>query len=324
MTESPAIAQGVVAIFVTMNRCEIARTCLQKLSAQSLRPEQVIVVNNASTDQTRQMLATASHDSGGWIVIRELDENLGNAGGMQIALECIFADDFKAAWILDDDSWPEPEALQRLLAADVPAHAVRSCRVVDLVTGALSWPLQVPDRGNWHLLEAMDSIPEGDVIRIRRSWLGALIPRSVYLAVGPVEGRLFLRGEDEDYPRRIEQAGIPVFMVASSLLHHPSPDHLHRLEFAGCPVILESGLSSDKLYYRLRNLWWITRRDRGLFAAAFSVLLHGFALARWENSIKSWLPVWCEAARDAFRNRLGPRNPRPTSNEASEKSSQIP
>jgi GT2 family glycosyltransferase len=310
MPETPDIAQGIVAVFVTMNRCDMAQTCLDKLAAQTVRPDKVLVVNNASSDGTRDMLATASVRGGGWIVVLDLEQNLGNAGGMQIALERIFAEGFGAAWILDDDSWPEPEALARLLDAEVPECAVRSCRVVDLATGALSWPLQVPDHGDWHFLEAMEPMPAGEVIRIRRSWLGALIPREVYQAVGPIEGRLFLRGEDEDYPRRIEQAGIPVFMIVSSLLHHPLPGRLNRWTFAGRTVAVESGLSGDKLYYRLRNLWWIIRRDRGLLEAVLTALLHGLALWRWESSPARWLPLWWEAARDAFRDRLGPRGHR--------------
>ncbi len=307
MSDPVKTAKGIAAIFVTMNRCETARICLDRLFAQTLRPERVIVVNNASSDSTHLMLVEMGNRNGGWIVEINSNENLGNAGGMEIALEAAFSEGFEAVWILDDDSWPEPEALACLLAADLPDDAIRSCRVVDLVTGALSWPLQVPEQDGWRLLEADDPLPEGDVIRIRRSWLGALIPRSVYESVGPVEGRFFLRGEDEDYPRRIEQAGFDVFMVASSLLHHPPAGRMNCWEFAGRTVVLESGLAGDKLYYRLRNAWWMTLRDRGTLEAAVVAGMHGFALWRWEDSAKAWLPIWWEAARDAFQNRLGAR-----------------
>lgn len=306
MTESGEIAKGVAAVFVTMNRSEIAGICLARLEAQTRRPEKVFVINNASTDRTGAMLREAGASSGGWIEEIPLEENLGNAGGMEIAMEAAFSSGYQAVWILDDDSWPEPEALARLLAPDLPESTVRSCKVVDLATGALSWPLQVPDRDGWRLLEGHDPLPEGAVIRIRRSWLGALIPHAVFLAVGPVEGRLFLRGEDEDYPRRIEQSGFPVFMVTDSILHHPPSGRMNHWEIAGRSITLESGLSGDKLYYRLRNAWWMVRRDRGLIEASLVVVFHGLALWRWESSV-SWLPVWWEAARDAFLDRLGKR-----------------
>lgn len=308
MIENRPTTLRVAAIFVTMNRRDTAATCLERLAAQTQRPQRVVVVNNASTDDTREMLRAASDRSDGWITVIDLEKNLGNAGGMEVAMEAAFAAGFEAVWILDDDSWPEPEALALLLKADVPADAVRSCRVLDLATGALSWPLQVPCDAGWRLLGPEDPIPAGAVIRIRRSWLGALIPRAIYETVGPVDGRLFLRGEDEDYPRRIEQAGFPVFMIPDSLLHHPPSGHLNVWDFAGRTVVLESGLAGDKLYYRLRNAWWMARRDRGTLEAMVVAVLHGLALLRWEHPWANWLPVWWEAARDAFGDRLGARS----------------
>ena len=307
MHNAQQTAEGIAAVFVTMNRCEVARTCLARLASQTLRPEKVFVVDNASTDATRSMLDEASHVFDGWLVRIDLEENIGNAGGMEIALEALFKDGFEAVWILDDDSWPEPEALAHLMAAAVPAHTVRSCKVIDMATGELSWPVQLPHHNGWKTFKENDLLPAELAIRIRRSWLGALIPREVYKMIGPVEGRLFLRGEDEDYPRRIERAGFPVYMISQSLLYHPRSGSLNHWEMFGISITLESGLAGDKLYYRLRNMWWLTRRDKGTAAAATLLILHGVALSRWAGPLSAWFPVWFEAARDAFGNRLGKR-----------------
>jgi GT2 family glycosyltransferase len=307
MIEKSESGYGIAAVFVTMNRRETARTCLERLAAQTLRPERVLVIDNASTDGTAAMLAEAEECAGGWIICQKLDENVGNAGGMELALERMFGDGAQAVWILDDDSWPEPEALELLITADLPGDAVRSCRVVDLQTGALSWPLQVPAGGVWRFLETNDPLPDGETLRIRRSWLGALIPRQVYERVGRVTGELFLRGEDEDYPRRIEAAGFPVFLVSASLLHHPPSGPMKHWEIGGYTVVLENSLNGNPLYYRLRNSWWMIRRDRGNLAAAVVAILFALALLRWKESPSSWLPIWWEALVDAFSGRLGKR-----------------
>lgn len=307
MIEKSGSGYGIAAVFVTMNRCETARTCLGRLAAQTVRPERVLVINNASTDATTAMLAEAAQRSNGWIEPHDLDDNVGNAGGMEILLARVFNEGYQAAWILDDDSWPEPEALERLITADLPNDAVRSCRVVDLATGALSWPLQVPAGHGWRFLETNDPLPDGKTFRIRRSWLGALIPREVYERVGRVTGELFLRGEDEDYPRRIEAAGFPVFLVSGSLLHHPPSGPLKHWEIGGYTVVLENSLNGNPLYYRLRNSWWMIRRDRGNLPAAGVAILFALALLRWKKSPSSWLPIWWEALGDAFAGRLGKR-----------------
>jgi rhamnopyranosyl-N-acetylglucosaminyl-diphospho-decaprenol beta-1,3/1,4-galactofuranosyltransferase len=307
-------SKGIVAIFVTMNRRDIAEVCLKKLAAQTLLPGQVIVVNNASTDGTSDFLKTTSDDTGGWITVIELEQNLGNAGGMEIAIKKAFSQNFEAVWILDDDSWPEPEALEQLMAPHLPNDVVRSCRVMDTESNTLSWPLQVLDHDGWRLVEGRDSLPFGDVIRIRRSWLGSLIPRMVYDRVGPVEGRLFLRGEDEDYPRRIELAGFSVFMMVDSILHHPPAGILNRLRVGNKTLVLEKGLSGDKLYYRLRNIFWMAIRDQGKIRALLVTILFGFALYRWEKFSLNWFSVWWEATCDAFRDRLGARRSFPYQN----------
>lgn len=306
MIDHSRIASGAAAVFVTMNRCETARTCLERLAVQTVRPGRVLVIDNASTDGTAAMLRGWSefHES---VDFETLAENLGNAGGMELAMARMFREGADAVWILDDDSWPEPEALERLLASDLAADAVRSCRVVDLKSGALSWPLQVPRGDGWSFLEEHDALPAGDAVRIRRAWLGALIPRTVYERVGRVTGELFLRGEDEDYPRRIEAAGFPVFLVPDSLLHHPPSGPLKHWDIAGYTVVLECSLQGNPLYYRLRNSWWMIRRDRGTLVAAGVAVLFGAALLRWKGDPRSWAGIWWEAFRDAFSGRLGRR-----------------
>jgi rhamnopyranosyl-N-acetylglucosaminyl-diphospho-decaprenol beta-1,3/1,4-galactofuranosyltransferase len=298
----------VAAVFVTMNRSATALTCLARLATQTRRPDEVHVLDNASTDGTAEKLsAFGASRSGLDLKVRRLPENLGNAGGMEIGMDAAFAAGFDAVWILDDDSWPEPDALENLLAPELPADAVRSSRVIDPLTGSLSWPLQIHMGSGWRLLEGDDSLADEQVIPIRRSWLGALIPRVVYEAVGPVEGRLFLRGEDEDYPRRIERAGFPVFMIRNSVLHHPSAGPLNRWHIFGREVVLERNLQGDKLYYRLRNSWWMARREYGSTAAVADAILCFFALTCWKAPSMRWIPVWFQAFRDAHSDRLGIR-----------------
>lgn len=297
-------------MFVTMNRRETARTCLERLNAQSLAPALVLVIDNASTDDTAGMIAGFRRDQPHFpLQYERLAENIGNAGGMEIGIAKAFAAGCDAVWILDDDSWPEPDALRALATADLPGDVVRSALVLDLTNGKLSWPLQVPDAapGRWRIVEQDEELPSAKILRIRRAWLGALLPKLIYDMVGPVEGRLFLRGEDEDYPRRIENAGFKVHLIADSILHHPAAGALHRARFFGREIILERELPLNSLYYRLRNSWWLAKRDRGCFAALGIAAVHFRLLMGEDRSPAAWAPVWWEALGDAFSNRLGKR-----------------
>lgn len=293
----------IAAVLATRNRKEMALGCLQCLAAQSVLPEWVIVIDNASTDGTKEALRNLSDLP---FVFERIDagENLGNAGGIERAMERAFSLGADAVWILDDDSWPEPEALEQLLDPQGPV-GVRSSLVLEPEQDTPSWPFQFLDAtGNWQLTTEFPQKPGW--LRIRRSWLGVLITRKVRETVGRVRGDLFLRGEDEDYPRRIEAAGYEVYLNPRSILRHPPGGKLRTLSLFGKKVVLEAGLSGDKLYYRLRNTWWMTARQRGAFVTALLAICHLILMLR-DGSMWSNLHVIAQAAQDALTNRLGVR-----------------
>ena len=298
----------IVAVFVTMNRYETALTCLDRLIAQSRPPESVLIVDNASLDSTKEQIHVwAEQHPTLPVKILPFTENLGNAGGMEIAVSLAFEEGADSVWILDDDSWPAPEALAALTEMECPSPAIRSSLVLDPATSYLSWPLQIRSANHWKTLAGSEKLPEADCFEVRRAWLGALIPREIYAATGKIDGRLFLRGEDEEYPRRIEENGYQTFVCKSSVLHHPPSGALMRIKFFNVIVVLEKDLKPNNLYYRLRNQWWLTKRSRGPHIAFLQALIHLFLLARDDRNFSAAIQIWRESLVDCFRNKLGPR-----------------
>jgi GT2 family glycosyltransferase len=293
----------VAAVFATMNRAPTAVACVRALAAQTRPPELVVVADNASNDDTVAALESLP-GLPFELTVHRMRENRGNAGGVEEAMDLAFAKGADAVWILDDDSWPREDALAALLEEPWNPKVVRHALQIDPKTGRFTWPLQVADgKGGWRLIDSMEEMPSGDFVASRITWTGALLPREVREAVGPVNGALYIRGEDEEYPWRIEQAGFPQEAVRHAVMDHPGPDDIVHWRFLGKNFFFERGLADWKLFYKVRNMVWLKRRQSGGLRAVAMALTYSVASA-WVDGPRRLPLVW-EAAGDGWRGKLG-------------------
>jgi len=146
-------------------------------------------------------------------------------------------------------------------------------------------------------------LPQGMRIRTRGMWTGALVPRQVWAVVGPVNGELFIRGEDEEYPWRIAQAGFAFEGVRDAVLDHPGPADLVNWSFAGKHLFFERGLADWKFYYKVRNMVWLKRRQAGA-GAALKIALAYVMVATFCDGPRR-LPLLWRAIGDGWHGRLG-------------------
>ena len=294
---------NIAVVFATMDRAATAVACVRALAAQTRPPELVVVADNVSGDGTVAALEALAELPFG-LVIHRMRENRGNAGGVEEAMDLAFARGADAVWILDDDSWPREDALAALLDPPWDGKVVRHALQVDPQTGRFTWPLQVTDgKGGWRLIDTPTGMPAGACVRSRIMWTGALVSREVREVVGPVNGSLFIRGEDEEYPWRIERAGFAQEAVSQAVLDHPGPRNLVRWTLLGKSFFFERGLADWKLYYKVRNMVWLKRRQAGCLKAVAMAVVYA-AAAVWLDGPRRLALVW-RAARDGWQDRLG-------------------
>lgn len=253
----------IAAVFATMNRGETARACVHSLSLQTRPLDLVVVADNCSTDATTTLLESLK-DLPFELVIHHMPENQGNAGGVKVAMDLAFDAGADAVWILDDDSWPQEDALNALIAEPWDPHVVRHPLQIDPQSRKFTWPLQINDGdGRWRLIWSEEEMPAGPRVRSRICWTGALLSKEVRKVVGPVNDALFIRGEDEEYPWRIEQAGFTQEAIRAAVMDHPGPQNMIQFHFFGKSFFFEKGLSDWKLYYKVRNMIWLKRQQSG-------------------------------------------------------------
>jgi GT2 family glycosyltransferase len=273
------------------------------LARQTRPPDLVVVADNCSTDDTVEVLENLA-DLPFRLLVRRMRENRGNAGGVEEAMDQAFADGADAVWILDDDSWPRAAALEAMLEGPWEPDIVRHALQEDPRSGKFTWPLQIEDgRGGWRLVWSEQELPGGPRVRSRISWTGALVPREVREAVGPVRGDLFIRGEDEEYPWRIEQAGFQQEAIRGAVMDHPGPQDVVHWRIFGKSFFFERGLADWKLYYKVRNMVWLKRRQAGGLTAVKMAIAYSLAAVILDGPGR--VVLLRRAIRDGWRGTLG-------------------
>lgn len=251
---------------VTFERLERLKVGLPRLLSEV--PGTVLVVDNASRDDTFDWLAAQTHPQ---LRVLRLDENVGGAGGFERGMAALAAaDDPDWMLLLDDDAWPEPglqEAFARALR-DLPHDTGAIAGAVRLPDGTISemnrpgWNPFWHPRKLWATLLmnsrrgfklADSAYDRGQVAVDNASFVGFFVSRRGRELVGLPEGGLFIYGDDVLYSLRLRRAGL-------KLIFDPSLRFVHDCRtFDGSFVYRPLW----KLYYTCRNGVEIARQAAG-------------------------------------------------------------
>ncbi len=107
---------NVVTVVVTYNRLNLLKECLDALLVQSYERQQILVVDNASTDGTQDYVSEISEKKHNVIYYR-LEKNIGGAGGFHEGMKKAMQLEADWVWLMDDDTIPEADALTELCEA---------------------------------------------------------------------------------------------------------------------------------------------------------------------------------------------------------------
>lgn len=238
---------SVAVVIVTYNRADLLDLTLRGLAAQTRRPDVVVVVDNASTDHTADVLHR--HGELPLEVVRS-EENTGGAGGFHQGMRRAYELGVDRIWLMDDDVVPAPDCLAVLLRHDVAClAAVREDRSGRLVEKAalrfdLRNPLRIrpksasvdstyPDRASMPPTVALENV----------AFEGFLVKREVVDAIGLPDPTFFIFYDDVDFVIRARRAGFPVLGVRDAVM-------VRQLDFDQ-----QHALDTWKGFYMFRNLF---------------------------------------------------------------------
>jgi rhamnopyranosyl-N-acetylglucosaminyl-diphospho-decaprenol beta-1,3/1,4-galactofuranosyltransferase len=232
----------IVAVVVTHNRCELLSRCIDHLLSQTRLADQILVINNASSDGTVEMLQRRA-------IPFVTQENLGSAGGWHRGIQHAIDHSFGAVWLMDDDGFPDAGALLALelelgpgvacassvvLREDRPTHFVFPFPVLD--RDGLPVILRSPRK--LFTLASLRAIAKDGPYPFAHFFNGALISLTAVRKAGNVNQDYFIYGEEVDYFFRLRRVGL-VVSVLNAMHYHPD--------------VTRRPFSPIKVYYYIKN-----------------------------------------------------------------------
>lgn len=106
-------ASATIAI-VTYNRSHLLRGLLESITAMHPKPGHVVIVDNASTDDTTELVESFRERLGAELVYRRLDTNTGGSGGFSEGMRIAYELGSTWIWLMDDDVEVLPDGLAKL------------------------------------------------------------------------------------------------------------------------------------------------------------------------------------------------------------------
>jgi GT2 family glycosyltransferase len=211
----------VAAVIVTYNRVEKLKRVIDAVLAQDRPADDIVVVDNASTDSTATYLAgLAERES--TVQVLSLATNTGGAGGFAAGMERGYQLGADYVWVMDDDGYPEPGALGALergfaeAVDELGPHVPFACSVVKFIDGSICEMNNPVPTWDWGRLLVKR---QKAVMVTSCSFVSVLIPRWVLQMYGLPYAEYFIWYDDAEYTQRVTRVCPGIQVLDSQVLH---------------------------------------------------------------------------------------------------------
>lgn len=238
----------ICAIVVTYNREKLMKKCIGKLIENSDDLDKIIVVNNASTDGTKEFLNKIDNSK---LHIINLEKNLGGAGGFTKGIEYAYNHGFDYFWIMDDDTMVNESTLKYLLDGfrngDKVGFVCSNVLFTDKSQCVMNIP-KISKRWGEQLIKNLLKVESASFVSI-------LICREVVEKLGLPIREFFIWGDDLEYTQRITSEYNGYMNIKSTVIHEMNSN-------IGIDIVSDNSDRINRYYYEYRNKMFIYKRNK--------------------------------------------------------------
>src|SRR3954454_14330220 len=234
---------GVCAVVVTHNRREMLQGCLGALARQTAQVDRVVVIDNASTDGTADLVRDEFPDAD----LLRLEENAGGAGGFHEGMRRAAAQGFDWMWLMDDETIASETGLEELLRASAaePEALLLASRAV--WTDGTLHPMNAPGTDRRSFDRLVDAASHGLLPLRSATFVSLLVSRRAVHRHGLPHAHYFIWSDDIEYTARVTRRD-PGYVVPSSVVTHATRTAYTAVSSTGGPF-----------YYHVRNTLYMLR-----------------------------------------------------------------
>ena len=301
----------VYAVVVTFNRKELLRENLEALCGQTRPLDGIVVVDNGSTDGTKEMFCSSPpymfyvrHETNERPALRFCE---GIREGVTRGANWL--------WIMDDDVIPDADALKTLVTSK-PFFSLETGCLIPGVSDKEGLRQDFFERRSrytdvlYHRYSAEEE-RQGFVEITAFSWLGCLLRREVVTKVGYPRSDIMLWYQDNEYSSRVSRK-FRIFGIPTSTVVHKTgtPQVMKFLNLGAFKVpVLDKGRLLMSFYSQRDRTYCLLRSQNPLpyriMLCTYFFFRNLTAIALFQNAKLQRLQIHLAATWQGLRGQLG-------------------
>ena len=290
----------VAAVIVTHNRVELLEASLRQVASQEgAEVAHVVVVDNGNDPAVRELVEDVCGSRAHYVGSAT---NLGGAGGFALGFLTALSLGADAIWCADDDGRPADEHVLATLQEVAEREGLEEISPVVCNIDAperLAFPLRQGLVWRRTLSELEGSFLPG----IASLFNGALISAHAMEIIGVPDYRLFIRGDEVEYHRRLVRSGLPFGTCLTCAYLHPDGSDEFK-PILGGKMHTQYPDNEFKRYFTYRNRGYIMNQPgmRKLLPQEYARFGWFFLVQKKDpKGFAEWLRLHALGRREQFR-----------------------
>lgn len=293
----------IISVILNTNRRDDTLACIASLRENDYTEQQIIVLDNNSTDGSSEAIATQFPE----VQIIHLEENRGYAGNNNVGITAAVGQGADWVFVLNEDTILAPDCLSQMIDA---AQSHERVGVVGPMVYHHDEPQVIQSAGGsldryWVSHHIGENEPDHRQYQTPRSvdWISGcaiLVHRAVVEEVGALDERFFYYWEETEWCLRAARAGWTILHVPDARLWHKGVQRDYRP-------------NPSVTYYNTRNRFLLLAKHRApmlpwlaAWAGTARTLISWTLKPRWQHMRDHRNAMW-QGALDFLRRRWGIR-----------------